>query len=360
MTTAVLPPWLVPALVAAAALHLLGDVLAPFVLAGVLAYIFEPLVIGLNRLGVPRSVASALVLTLLVAMLAGVVLLMVPLLLAQTAALAERLPQMLALLREHLAALLAVIADVGVPGLGSSGLAKPGAAGAGELPLADLQALAARHAAEISAGLRSGLLRAGEGGAVLAGWLGMLVLFPVVLFYALRDLPRIGPALLALCPGVLRDDIAALAADADAVLGEFVRGQLAVMAVMAVVYAVSLTALGVPHALSIGVMAGLLTFIPLLGVVSGAILGVGAATLLPGEVAPVWAVVAVFAGGNLLENFVVTPWLVGERIGLHPLTVIFALLAFGQLFGVSGVLVALPATAVLQAWLRRWQRVGAA
>ena len=340
MTPPVWLAWLVPALLAALALHLLGDVVAPFALAGVLAYIFEPLVIWLYARGVPRGLAAALVLLILVAMLAGLVLLILPLLLAQTAALAERLPQMLALLREMLPALLD---RFGIP----------------SDPLADLQALLADHTGELSGWLRTGLLRAGEGGKALAGLLGLLVLFPVVLFYALRDLPRIGPALLGLFPSSIRSNVATLAADADAVLGEFVRGQLAVMLTMAVVYAIALSLLGVPHALSIGVLAGILTFVPLLGVVGGALLALGAAALLPGETAPLWAIALVFLGGNTLENVVVTPWLVGERIGLHPLTVIFALLAFGQLFGVSGVLVALPATAVLQAWLNRWQRSNA-
>ncbi len=338
-----LPAWLIPALLFALALHLLDDVIAPFALAGVLAYIFEPLVLWLYARRVPRGAAAAMVLVLLVSVLAGLALLILPLLLAQTAALAERVPQMLALLRESLPALLD---RAGIQGD----------------PLADLQALVASHTGELSGWLRTGLLRAGEGGRVLAGVLGMLVLFPVVLFYALRDLPRIGPAMLGLFPVSIRDDVATLAADADAVLGEFVRGQLAVMLTMAVVYAVALSMLGVPHALSIGVLAGILTFVPLLGVVGGALLALGAAALLPGETAPLWAIVLVFAVGNTLENVLVTPWLVGERIGLHPLTVIFALLAFGKLFGVSGVLVALPATAVLQAWLMRWQsnRAGSA
>lgn len=330
------PAWLVPALVAAALLWLLGDILAPFVLAGVLAYIFQPLVMWLVARGLPRAAAAAVVLLLLLAALAGLLLLIVPLVIAQTAALAERLPQMLALLHEHLPALLDRI-------------------GADGDPMAELQALAASHAGEVSGWLRSGLLRAGQGGAALAGLVGTLALFPVLLFYALRDLPRIGPALLALWPRPLQGTVAGLAADADAVLGEFVRGQLAVMATMAVVYVVALHLLGVPHALSIGVLAGLLTFVPLLGVVGGALLAVGASALLPGDAAPLWAIALVFAGGNLVENFVVTPWLVGERIGLHPLTVIFALLAFGNVFGFSGVLVALPATAVLQVWLARWQ-----
>ena len=331
-----LPVWLVPAIAAAVLLHLLGDVLVPFALAGVLAYIFEPLVLWLHARRVPRGAAAALVLLLLVALLAGLVLLILPLLLAQTAALAERVPQMIALLHERLPELLH---HYGIDGD----------------PVTDLQGLASRHAGEVSGWLRSGLLRAGQGGAALAGTLGMLVLFPVVLFYALRDLPSIGPALLGLCPPNIRGTVATLAADADAVLGEFVRGQLAVMLTMAVVYSVALGLLNVPHALSIGVLAGILTFVPMLGVVGGALLALGAAALLPGEPTPLWAIVLLFAGGNLLENFVVTPWLVGERIGLHPLTVIFALLAFGQLFGFSGVLVALPATAVMQAWLVRWQ-----
>lgn len=336
-----LPAWLVPALLAALALHLLGDVIAPFALAGVLAYIFEPLVLRLHARRVPRGLAAALVLLLLITVLASLALLILPLLLAQTAALAERVPQMLTLVREHLSALLGDIAgDVD--------------------PLSDVQAFLTGHVGQISGWLRSGLLKAGEGGKAIAGALGALVLFPVVLFYALRDLPRIGPALSALLPAAVRNDVVTLANDADRVLGEFVRGQLAVMLTMAVVYAGALGLLGVPHALSIGVLAGILTFVPLLGVVAGAVLALGAAALLPGEAAPLWAIALVFVAGNTLENLVVTPWLVGDRIGLHPLTVLFALLAFGQLFGFSGVLVALPATAVLQVWIVRWQRGQAA
>jgi len=333
---AALPVWLVPALCAAAVLHLLGDVLAPFAFAGVLAYVFQPAVLRLHGVGMPRGVAAALVLLLLMAALAGLALLMMPMLLAQTAALAERVPHMLGLLQEPLPA---VFDHLGIEGD----------------PLAQGQALAARHAGELAGWLRGGLSRAGQGGAALAGLLGTLALFPVVLFYALRDLPAICRVVLALCPLALRDTVAGLAADADAVLGEFVRGQLGVMLAMAVVYAVGLHLLGVPHAVSIGVLAGLLTLVPLLGVVAGGLLAIGSAALLPGDSAPLWAIALVFAGGNLFENLVITPWLVGERIGLHPLTVIFALLAFGELFGVSGVLVALPATAVLQVWLHRWQ-----
>jgi len=341
-----MPVWLVPALVAAAALWLLGDILAPFILAGVLAYIFEPMVVWLHARRIPRGAAAALVLALLVSLLAGLLLLVLPLLLAQTAALAERLPQMVARLQALLPDLLE---QVGVAG------ADADLAAAAHDPLATLQQMLSAHASEAAGWLRSGLLRAGQGGAALAGLLGTLVLFPVVLFYALRDLPQIGPALLAVVPAPVRGLVAELAADADAVLGEFVRGQLAVMLCMAVVYALALHGLGVPHALSIGAMAGILTFVPLLGPVGGALLALGAAALLPGDAAPWWAIVAVFVGGNLLENLLITPRLVGERIGLHPLTVIFALMAFGKLFGWSGVLVALPATAVLQVWLRRWQ-----
>jgi len=342
-----MPVWLVPALVAAAALWLLGDVLLPFFLAGVLAYIFEPVMGWLHARRIPRGAAAAIMLALLVTLLAGLLLLVLPLLMAQTAALAERLPQMVAHLREHLPGLLE-----------RNGMPLPDVAAAANDPLTTLQQMLAAHASEASGWLRSGLLRAGQGGAALAGLLGTLVLFPVVLFYALRDLPQIGPALLALAPTPVRGLVAELGGDADAVLGEFVRGQLAVMLCMAVVYALALQGLGVPHALSIGALAGILTFVPLLGPVGGALLALGAAALLPGDAAPWWAIVAVFVGGNLLENLLITPRLVGERIGLHPLTVIFALMAFGKLFGWSGVLVALPATAVLQVWLRRWQAGG--
>jgi predicted PurR-regulated permease PerM len=140
------------------------------------------------------------------------------------------------------------------------------------------------------------------------------------------------------------------------VLSEFLRGQLSVMAIMAVFYVVGLWAVGLKFALPVGLITGLLVFVPYLGVGLGVLLGTVAAVMQPESsiilLAMVWGI---FAVGQVIEGFIITPKFVGDRIGLHPVAVIFSLLAFGQLFGFFGVLLALPASAAILVWLRHWQ-----
>jgi len=142
-------------------------------------------------------------------------------------------------------------------------------------------------------------------------------------------------------------------AETDAVLGEFLRRQLLVMLLMAIYYTVALWIVGLDYALSVGLLAGCLTFVPYLGVISGALLATLTGVLQFGDLTPLIWIWVVFVIGNVLEGSVFVPWLVGDRIGLHPVAVIFALLAFGQLFGFTGILLALPASAALLVWLRR-------
>src|SRR5574337_1675141 len=174
----------------------------------------------------------------------------------------------------------------------------------------------------------------------------------VVMFYLLRDWGKLVRKVDELLPRRWVPRVRVIAHEVDAVLAEFIRGQLSVMGVLAVYYAVGLWIAGLKHALSIGILTGLLVFIPYVGFGLGLLLGVMAALLqwhgLPGFL----AVLAVYGVGQLLENYVLVPLLVGDRIGLHPLAVIFALLAFGEIFGFAGVLIALPASAALLVGLR--------
>jgi predicted PurR-regulated permease PerM len=147
--------------------------------------------------------------------------------------------------------------------------------------------------------------------------------------------------------------LGSVAADIDAVLSQYLRGQILVMAILAAYYCVALWLADIPSAFSIGVTTGLLIFIPYLGYATGLILALLVATLQFAGWGPIVAVLVVYGIGQVLESFVLTPFLVGERIGLHPLAVIFALMAFGQLFGFVGVLAALPASAALLVGLRQ-------
>src|SRR5215831_9166936 len=190
------------------------------------------------------------------------------------------------------------------------------------------------------------------GGTVVIAVLINIALIPVVAFYLLRDWNTIVERVDELLPRRWLGRVRAMIVEIDNVLAEFVRGQLSVMGVLAVYYVIGLSLAGLQYALPIGILTGLLVFIPYVGFGLGLTLGVLSALLQwsgwPGFV----AVLTVYGIGQILENYVLVPWLVGDRIGLHPLAVIFALLAFGQLFGFAGVLLALPASAALLVGLR--------
>jgi predicted PurR-regulated permease PerM len=190
-------------------------------------------------------------------------------------------------------------------------------------------------------------------GAALFGFATSAVLLPVLLFYFLRDWSDMLARLERLVPPRWQAMTGGLIAEVDEVLGQYLRGQLSVMLLMAAFYALGLRLTGLNSALPIGVVAGLLVFIPYLGVIVGVSLATLTAALQFHALAGMLPVWAVFLTGQLLEGFVITPRLVGERIGLHPVAVIFALMAFGQLFGFIGVLLALPLAAVTLVAVRR-------
>jgi predicted PurR-regulated permease PerM len=191
------------------------------------------------------------------------------------------------------------------------------------------------------------------GGSVALTLVGNAVLIPVALFYLLMDWDKFVARVLALVPVRQREGVDSFTGEADSVLGQYLRGQLLVMLAMAAFYSIGMALFGLDLALPIGIFTGLAMFVPYLGFGLGLLMALLAGALQFASVKAVVMVVAVFGVGQVLEGFVLTPRLVGERIGLHPLAVIFALLAFGQVFGLVGVLVALPASAVLLVALRR-------
>ena len=191
------------------------------------------------------------------------------------------------------------------------------------------------------------------GGSVALAIVGNAVLIPVALFFLLKDWDRFVASVIELVPPKLRPAFDSFLNEADSVLGQYLRGQLLVMGVLAVYFSVALTLFGFDLAVPVGVFTGLAFFIPFLGFGLGMLLALLAGILQFGSLYGVLVVAGVYGAGQLVESFYLTPRLVGERIGLHPLAVIFALLAFGQLFGFLGVLIALPASAVLLVAIRR-------
>jgi predicted PurR-regulated permease PerM len=191
------------------------------------------------------------------------------------------------------------------------------------------------------------------GGSVLFTVIGYTVLVPVALFYLLLDWKHVVAQALTLVPPRARPSVDSFATEADQVLGQYLRGQLLVMVTMAIFYSTGLALFGLELAVPIGVFTGLAMFVPYIGFGIGLVLAVLAGVLEFASVKAFVMVGTVYGLGQVVEGFYLTPRLVGERIGLHPLAVIFALLAFGQLFGFVGVLVALPASAVLLVAIRR-------
>jgi len=189
-------------------------------------------------------------------------------------------------------------------------------------------------------------------GLVFIGWLANLVLIPLVLFYLLVDWNILVNKVGQLIPRKYIAKTQEIALEIDAVLAEFLRGQLSVMLLMSMFYSAGLWLAGLEVAVPIGILSGLLGFIPYLGFGLGLILGLFSALLQFGNITDIIPVLVVFGLGQIVESMVLTPYLVGDRIGLHPLVVIFALMAGGQLFGFAGVLLALPVSAALAVGFR--------
>ena len=324
--------WLALAAAACALLYLLSPILAPFLAAAVLAYIFNPLVARMAA-RVPRTLAVCIALVLIAGVILVLLLVLMPLVTRQVKTIVTQFPLFIDWIKLNVGPL--VQQHFGV-----------------ELDTALLKEWLAGHAGEVQGFAVKLLPTLKSGGLALLGLIGNLVLTPLVLFYFMRDWDAMIAHVSKLIPRLWHGTVSGILREIDAVLGEFLRGQLLVMLLMAIFYTVALWAVGLDYALSVGLLAGCLTFVPYLGVITGVLLATLTGVLQFGDLTHLTWIWVVFVVGNVLEGSVFVPWLVGDRIGLHPVAVIFALLAFGQLFGFTGILLALPASAALLVWLR--------
>ncbi len=327
--------WLAVATVLFGALYLLGPILTPFVAAAILAYICNPLAQRLYGWKVPRTPAVVLVMGGLLLAFVLLLLILLPLLQKETSLFVTRLPEWIEAARVHL-----------LPQLQQwfgAGLEWDSAA------LKDMLLSRWQSAGNVAARILPWL---GDSGWTLFAVLMNLLLIPVVTFYLLRDWNDMVERIDHLIPRHWHARVSEIAGEVDGILAEFLRGQISVMLLMSLFYVLALWLVGLEFALPIGIVAGMLVFVPYLGMILGLVLATLAAAMqfsVLNDVVMVWLV---FGAGQLLEGMLITPWLVGERIGLHPLGVIFALMAFGQLFGFFGVLLALPLAAILLVVLR--------
>jgi len=329
--------WAGIALALAALLWLLAPILTPFLLGAVFAYLCNPAVEAMVRRRIPRGAAVLLVITCLSLVLIALAFVLLPMLYHKAVLLVQRLPGLIILFNERISPTLSEQFGMQF-----------------QLDVAQFRAWIAQffdNAQELLPVLLSNI---GHRGMVIAVMFVNLILVPFVIFYLLQEWPHIIEGLSRVLPRPWLPRARRITTEIDHMLAQFFRGQLTVMLLLAVYYSVGLWLAGLDFALPVGVLTGLLIFIPYVGFGTGLILALLAALLQSGAGGwePLIGVAVVYGIGQLLESFVLTPYLVGERIGLHPLVVIFAVLAFGQLFGFVGVLVALPASAALLVGLR--------
>ncbi|MBY0574239.1 MAG: AI-2E family transporter [Undibacterium sp.] len=321
-------------------LNRLGPILTPFVVAATFAYALNPWVdqlarFKLGRWTVPRPLAAALVIVLMITVVLTLLLILVPIFQKEIPQLQNQIP----LLVEKLnGALTPILHDLGIEN---------------HFDAASIKALVSEHLSSSGEAIAKGILSSIKvGGAAVLGLIANLVLIPVVLFYLLMDWNALIARIKNLLPRRWSTLLLSLANEVDTLLAQYLRGQVMVMIILAAYYSLGLSIAGFDLAIPVGVLTGLLVVIPYLGFGFGLFLAMISAALQFNNLHGLISVAIVYGFGQVLEGFFLTPKLVGERIGLHPLTVIFALMAFGQLFGFIGILVALPLAAVVSVGIK--------
>lgn len=316
-------------------LYLLAPILLPFAVGALLAYLSDPLVNRLISLHMPRLIAVIIVFFVLFFCIIFLIVLLTPLIQKQIGALIELLPSVIDWLQTKL-----------LPGL-----------------IEQLRGKVPTDANAFKSLFAENLLKAGsavtwifqtmlQSSKALFEGLITLLLIPVVTFYLLRDWNIVIDNIARLIPKKIKPTVIKLTLECDSVLSAFFRGQLLVMLSLCVIYSVGLTLTGLKVGVVIGIISGLVSIVPYLGVIVGVLSASIAALVQFGTLTSVFWVLVVFTIGHLIENVFLTPKLIGDRIGLHPVAVIFAVLAGGTLFGFFGVVLALPVASVIMVLLR--------
>jgi predicted PurR-regulated permease PerM len=310
---------------------LLAPILTPFVVAALLGWLGDPLVDRLERRGRSRNTAVILVFTAMSLLVVLALILLVPLVERQLVILFESLPRY----RDWFVGTVLPWVE-----------RRTGFELMAWLDPERIIELIRTHWEEAGGAAATMLGYLSRSGFALLGWIANIVLLPVLTFFFLRDWDVFVEKVAALVPRDHQQTVARLARESDAVLGGFLRGQFLVMLILGVLYGIGLWLAGLDLGILIGIVAGLLTFVPYLGPATVVVLGGIASLVQYGDWQHLAGVLAVFGIGQVIESYWLTPKLVGDRIGLHPVAVIFAVLAGGQLFGFLGMLLALPVAAV--------------
>ena len=328
--------WLTIALISAALLYLLAPILLPFVAGALLAYLGDPLVDRLESWKISRTLSVVVVFFVVFLVLLPIFFFLIPLVESQIKLLIAKMPGYIDWLMVNLEPILQETFGINIPAL-------------------EIEQLKSSFKDQFSnaGGFFKGLLRTvTHSGFVVAGWAANLFLIPVISFYLLRDWDRLVEYIHDLLPRDVEPTITQLAKESDEVLGAFLRGQMLVMLALGTIYAIGLKMVGLEFSLLIGMLAGILSFIPYMGLVVGIIVAGIAVMLQTQDPTNLLWVGLVFVFAQMIEGTILTPLLVGDRIGLHPVAVIFSVLAGGQLFGFFGILLALPVFAVIAVVMR--------
>ncbi|MFC7475869.1 AI-2E family transporter [Dankookia sp. GCM10030260] len=321
-------------------LWLFSPILTPFVLAGVIAYFLDPVATRLARIGLPRGLAALLLVLGMVAMALLALLLLYPLLISQVTVLLQRLPSYVLGVGQAMRDALVALSERLGPDVFDQ----------------RLQDLAVGQAGAIISWIGTSLARLVGGGVALFAVFTLVTVTPVVAFYLLRDWPRMLLRMDAWLPRRSAATLRQLARDTDRLLSAWLRGQLLCCALLAVYYAAALSAIGLELGLTVGLVSGILSFIPYIGSITGMITALGLALAQFGTWNGVLVVLGVFVTGQVIEGYIIYPRLLGDRVELHAVWVIFALFAGGIAFGFLGVLLAVPIAAVIGVVARYWLR----
>lgn len=300
-----------------------------------LAYLADPLANRFQRWGMNRPLAVSSVFLVLLVALAASLLILIPLVVQQLKQLGEAVPGVFDWVENVLAPQVQEWTGYDLA-----------------TELDNVQEMLAENWRDASGYLALALGQIGRSGMAFATWITYVALIPVVTFYLLLDWNRLLASIADLIPRQFADDTFRLARRCDEVLSAFLRGQLLVMLCLGVIYATGLTLMGVNFGLLIGFISGLVSIVPFLGFIVGLVIAVVVALFQYGTWLGVAGVIAVFSVGQIIESAVLQPKLLGDKIGLHPVAVIFAVLAGGSLFGLTGVLLALPIAAVILVLLK--------
>ena len=322
--------WALASVLFLAVVWILKDILLPFVVGMAIAYLLGPVVGRMIRAGVPRRLSALLILLSFIALVAVILAMTIPFIYRELVQLAQDLPQYADQVQDHLTPYITWLQNI--------------------LPVGDLSSFQDTLKNNIGRAFRFGgtlAVSLASGGKAVAGIATFIVLTPIVAFFMMSEWVRITKWIDDMIPRGSYETVRGLLTQIDRKLSGFIRGQLIVSVMLGIAYAIALSLAGLKFGFLIGLMAGFLSIIPLVGSTIGLIVSVVVAWFQSGELSYVGLIAAIFLVGQFLEGNVITPKIMGQSVGLHPLWILFALLAGGSLFGILGMFLAVPVAAII-------------